>query len=114
MRPLSELLNSIRSGIDQRASVDEVQQKKQLDPEWEAAKDYVDSLPVQYPLLVKKNGYKGVESQHGKLTRTIFDLAPYKGMPLQIIEYTKADGSTQCAWYVLFNDARRTVYRRDI
>lgn len=112
MRQLSEILDSVRLGIQERTEKDQVQVNKKLNPEWEKAKDYVDSLPTDYIALVKRNEIKGFESQSGKLTRTQFDLGVQKGHQLEIVEYTKVDGSVQRAWYALIGT--NSVYVRDL
>lgn len=113
MRPLSEIMDSIRTGIQVRET--KVQTKQvQLDPEWEAAKDYVDSLPTNYIALAKKNGIKPQESLSGKLKKNQFDLGNYKGMPLELVEYTKQDGSVAKVWYALMNNKKGSVYQRDL
>lgn len=110
MRQLSEILDSIRTNIQLRDVAEKTQTS--LDPDWEKAKDYVDSLPIDYITLVKKNGIKGTESLSGKLTRTYFDLGIHKGHHLELVEYTKADGSMHKAWYAM--TGKNSVYVRDL
>ncbi|MFM1793914.1 MAG: hypothetical protein RL642_299 [Bacteroidota bacterium] len=108
MKSLSDLLESLRKGIETRT--DSVQTKVNEHPLWTEAKKYVDSLPQDYVSLVKKNGIKAKESLSGRLTRNQFTLGEFSGMPLDLIEYTNQEGGVQKVWYVITNE--RDAYVR--
>lgn len=106
MKPLSELLESLRKGIETRT--DSVQVRVE-NPLWVEAKKYVDTLPSEYISLVKKNGIKAKESLSGRLTRNEFKLGEFKGMPLELVEYTNQEGGVQKVWYVITNELNAYV-----
>lgn len=114
MDQITKVLDSIRQRIDEVGENPTEQKLRKVDPAWEAVKDYVDSLPSNYIALVKKNGIRGKESLSGKLSRTKFELGKYKGMDLELIEYTKADNSIYKVWYAIFNDQKNLCYVRYI
>jgi hypothetical protein len=106
MKPLSELLESLRKGIESRA--DSVQVRVE-NPLWTEAKKYVESLPSDYISLVRKNGIKAKESLSGRLSRSEFKLGEFKGMPIELVEYTNQEGGVQKVWYVITNEQNAYV-----
>lgn len=112
MDQISKVLESIRQRIEEVGDKPTAEKLRQADPQWEAAKSYVDSLPSNYIALVQKNGIRGKETLSGKLTKNKFDLGKHKGMDLELIEYTKADRSIHKVWYVIFSDKKESTYVR--
>lgn len=108
MKSLSDLLESLRKGIETRT--DSVQTRINESPLWTEAKKYIDSLPQDYISLVRKNGIKAKESLSGRLIRNQFTLGEFKGMPLELVEYTNQEGGVQKVWYVITNN--ETAYVR--
>jgi len=85
---------------------------------WFNAKKQIDSLPKDWKVVARsyeQTNKNAVESEtYGKYKRTFIKMKPIDGFTTQVIAYKNKDGSTQRAWYVIFNEFTGTVYERKI
>jgi len=85
---------------------------------WFTAKKQIDTLPSSWEKVastyeINKPGEIN-NSNSGKYTRIQVNMKPIEGFDVNLVVYKSIDGSTKKAWYVLFNDIKNVVYKRDL
>lgn len=104
---ISEVIEQLKS----KSQSEPVRDERPKDFQWEKVKDHVDTWTADFAKVLEDNASRVYSHKSGKSTRMSLKMGTLNGHDIELIVY---EGDTTRAFYAVYNNQLRTVYKRDL